>query len=181
MSKTIQEKKASVIPVESIVRRIYLIRGQKVMLDADLAEFYGVTTKYLNRAVFRNVGRFPQDFMFQLSREEYQSLRCQFGTSKIGRGGRRYYPFVFTEHGVMMLSSVLRSERAIQMNIFIVRAFIRIRELLVSNKELAYEVDKLKQEQKLQNRHINALYSILGKLIEEPVKKREPMGFRHSP
>ena len=100
-----------------IERRIYLIRGQKVMIDSDLADLYRVETKLLNRAVQRNLGRFPEDFMFQLTADERESLRCQFGTSNNGRGGRRYLPYVFTEHGVVMLSSVLNSERAVQMNV----------------------------------------------------------------
>src|SRR5690348_9652781 len=110
------------VPVEMIERRIYLIRGQKVMLDSDLAELYQVLTKNLNLAVRRNTNRFPTDFMFQLTKEEAESLRLQFATSNVGRGGRRYLPYAFTEHGVAMLSSVLNSERAVQMNILIIRA-----------------------------------------------------------
>lgn len=114
------------IPSENVERSILLLRGQKVMLDADLAALYGVETKELVRAVKRNLKRFPDDFMFQLTAEEFAALRFQSGTSK-GRGGRRYRPYVFTEHGVAMLSSVLHSERAIQANIVIMRAFARLR------------------------------------------------------
>src|ERR1700730_9806367 len=124
------------VPVELVERRIYLIRGQKVMLDADLAELYQVETKTLNRQVKRNADRFPEDFMFQLTAEEAESLRYQIGTSNEGRGGRRYLPYAFTEHGVAMLSSVLKSPRAVQMNILIIRAFVKLRELLANHKDL---------------------------------------------
>jgi hypothetical protein len=128
------------VAVEVIQRRIYLVRGQKVMIDADLAQLYQVETKVLNRAVLRNVGRFPDDFMFRLTPEEAESLRCQIGASKVGRGGRRNLPFVFTEHGVVMLSSVLKSERSVQMNILVVRAFVKLREMLASHKDLAHKM-----------------------------------------
>jgi hypothetical protein len=129
-------------PVEGL---IHVIRGQKVMLDSDLAALYEVPTKSLNLAVRRNQSRFPDDFMFQLTPEEVDRLRLQFETSKPGRGGRRYSPYAFTEPGVAMLSSVLRSERAVQMNIIIVRAFIRLRELVISNKDIAARVEKLER------------------------------------
>ncbi len=160
------------IPVEFVAHKILLIRGQKVMPDSDLAEFYGVSTKALNQAVKRNADRFPSDFMFQLSREEALqlnrsqiatgsedrkdgNLRSQFVTSSLGYGGKRYLPYVFTEHGVVMLASVLRSQKAAEISIFIVRAFVRIREILSSNKELAFKIQELEHEQKLQNRYIN--------------------------
>ena len=118
----------TLVPVEIIERNIYLIRGQKVMLDSDLAKLYGVETFNLNKAVKRNISRFPQDFMFQLTKEEADSLRFQIGLSKAeGRGGRRYLPYAFTEQGVAMLSSVLRSDRAVQVNIAIMRAFVKLR------------------------------------------------------
>jgi hypothetical protein len=122
---------------EQIERRIYSVRGQNVMRDSDLAELYGVETGMLNRAVRRNIGRFPEDFMFQLTIQEAEGLRFQIGISKAGRGGRRYLPYVFTEQGVAMLSSMLRSERAVQVNIAIMRAFVSLRSLLMSNRELA--------------------------------------------
>ena len=125
---------------------IYIIRGQKVMLDKDLAELYEVETKFFNRAVKRNLNRFPEDFMFHLTREEYKSLRCQIGTSKtVGRGGRRYMPFVFTEQGVAMLSSVLKSERAILVNISIMRTFVKIRGFLNSDETLSERLHKLEK------------------------------------
>src|SRR5215469_12105177 len=111
-------------PVESVTRKIYIIRGQRVMLDSDLAQLYQVETKALNRAVKRNADRFPEDFMFQLTGEEAKNLRCQIGASGSGYGGRRYLPYAFTEHGVAMLSTALHSPRAVQMSIFIVRAFV---------------------------------------------------------
>jgi len=129
-------------PVESL---IHVIRSQKVMFDADLAELYGVETGQLNRAVKRNPSRFPEDLMFQLTDEEAQRLRCQIGISNRGRGGRRYLPHAFAEHGVVMLSSVLNSERAIQMNLLIVRAFVRMRELIAHNKDSAARVEKLER------------------------------------
>src|ERR1051326_8162920 len=136
------------VPVELIERRIYLSRGQKVMIDADLAELYQVPTKRLNEPVRRNLGRFPEDFMFQLTEKEASSLRSQFATSNEGRGGRRYLPYVFTEQGVAMLSSVLNSERAVMVNIAIMRAFVKMRELLATHKDLARKVDQLETTQK---------------------------------
>lgn len=128
------------VPLEFVERRIYLIRGQKVMLDSDLAELYQVETRALIQAIKRNQDRFPDDFMFQLSKEEVASLRSQIVISNIGRGGRRYLPYAFTEHGVAMLSSVLNSKRAVQMNILIIRAFVKLRELLASHKDLADKI-----------------------------------------
>jgi hypothetical protein len=137
------------LPVELIARRICLIRGQRVMLDASLAELYQVPTFRLNEAVKRNIERFPDDFMFQLSGEEAQSLTSQAAMSKpVGRGGRRTVPYAFTEHGVAMLSSILRSDRAVQMNIFIIRAFVKLRELLATHKALAQKVEQLAATQK---------------------------------
>ncbi|MEK7382426.1 MAG: ORF6N domain-containing protein [Elusimicrobiota bacterium] len=127
----------SLVPVEHIERRIYLIRGHRVMLDADLARVYGVKTKELNKAVKRNPGRFPEDFAFQLVQAEAESLRFQIGTSNDGRGGRRYLPHAFTEQGVAMLSSVLRSERAVLVNVAIMRAFVRIKPKLPTAREWA--------------------------------------------
>ena len=122
------------VPVERVERLIHLARGEKVLLDADLATLYGVETKVLNRAVKRNRSRFPQDFMFQLTAEEAANLRCQIGTSSSGYGGRRYLPYVFTEQGVAMLSNVLRSERAVQVNVAIMRTFVNLRRVLFPEK-----------------------------------------------
>jgi hypothetical protein len=128
---------AQVIPVEIIERKIYLLRGSKVMLDSDLAELYQVPTKRVNEAVRRNPTRFPADFMFQLSAEEFANLKPQIATSSLTHGGRRKPPYAFTEHGVAMLSSVLTSERAVELNILIIRAFVRLREYLWVNREAA--------------------------------------------
>ncbi len=135
---------SSMIPVEQIERRIFLIREHKVMLDADLAALYEVETKMLIRAVKRNLDRFPVDFMFQLTKEEFDHLRYQIGTSSQW-GGRRYRPYAFTEQGIAMLSSVLHSERAIRVNIEIMRAFVRLRVMLLSHEELARKLAELEQ------------------------------------
>jgi len=155
-------------PVELIVRRIYLIRSQRVMLDTHLAELYEVPTFRLNEAVKRNSNRFPEDFRFQLTAAEAQSLTSQFAMSKpTGRGGRRTRPYAFTEHGVAMLSSVLNSERAVQMNIFIIRAFVKLREVLATNKALAQRIEQLAVIQK----DHGALFDIVIKDIETLDKK----------
>lgn len=132
----------NIIPIQNL---IYEFRGQKVMLDSDLAELYEVETKNLNKAVKRNIERFPELFMFQLTEEEWQSLRFQIGTSNEGKGGRRYLPYVFTEQGVAMLSSVLNSKKAIQINIQIMITFVKIREFALTNKELSRRVLELEQ------------------------------------
>src|SRR5438046_1820586 len=132
----------SIVPTELIERRIYILRGQKVMIDTDLAELYRVPTFRLNEAVKRNSARFPEDFMFRLTKEESESLTSQNAMSK-HRGGRRSLPYAFTEHGVVMLSAVLNSERAEQMNILIVRAFVKLREMLASHKDLARKMEDL--------------------------------------
>lgn len=131
---------------ENIIEKmIYVIREQKVMLDSDLAELYGVETRVLNQSVQRNTARFPKDFMFQLTEEEHDSLRSQFVISKKGKGGRRYMPYVFTENGVAMLSSVLNSEKAILINVSIMRIFTRLRSFLMLEKDLSEKVTKLEQ------------------------------------
>ena len=124
---------------------IYVIRGQRVMLDSDLAQLYGVLTKNLNKAVKRNIERFPQDFMFQLTKEEFQNLRFQNGTSKSAHGGRRYMPYVFTEQGVAMLSSVLESKQAIAVNIQIMRTFVQVKQYALEHKDLTKRFAELEQ------------------------------------
>lgn len=166
------------VPVELIERRISLIRGHKVMLDADLAGIYGVLTKNLNLAVRRNPARFPEDFMFQLTKKEAESLRLQFATSNAGRGGRRYLPHVFTEHGVSMLSSVLSSERAVQMNILIIRAFVKLRDMLASHKDLATRMEKLEARQKRHASVITVVVDEIKKLKRAPPSRpKQPIGF----
>jgi len=134
-----------IIPDEVVINKIYLVRDQKVMLDSDLAELYGVETKRLNERVRRNSNRFPADFMFQLTEDEWETLRSQFATSKDGRGGRTYLPNVFTEHGVLMLSSVLNSEQAIQVNIQIMCIYIKIREMLLAHKDVLLRVEQVEK------------------------------------
>jgi hypothetical protein len=151
------------VPLETIERRIYLIRGQKVMVDRDLADLYQVETKALNRAVSRNLTRFPEDFMIQLTAEETEILRCQFGASSWG--GLRYRPHAFTEHGAVMLASVLSGKRAMEMSIVVVRAFIMLREVMVTHRELARKVEDLERGQKEHGRHIAGIYDTVKKLI----------------
>jgi hypothetical protein len=166
------------VPVETIERRIYLVRGQKVMVDTDLAQLYQVPTSRLNEAVKRNRDRFPEDFMFSLAPEEAQSLTSQFAISKNGRGGRRTLPHAFTEHGVAMLSSVLNSQRAVQLNILIIRAFVRLREMLAGHKDLARKMEDLEREQSLQGAKLERLYDYVTKhLLETPVKPKRRIGF----
>lgn len=165
------------VAVALIERRIYLIRGHKVMLDSDLAELYQVLTKNLNLAVRRNLQRFPKDFMFQLTSEEAESLRLQSATSNAGRGGRRYLPYAFTEQGVAMLSSVLKSERAVQVNIAIVRAFVRVRELLSTHKDVAHKLEAIERTQKEHGAHISAIWKAIQKLIESPEQPKRRIGF----
>jgi len=172
------KKKTAAASAAQIVQSIVYLRGHKVLLDADLATLYGVETRVLVQAVKRNVERFPEDFMFQLSGEELEVLRSQFVISNAGRGGRRYAPYAFTEQGVAMLSSVLNSPQAIAVNIEIMRAFVRLREMLTSNKELAKKLEEL--ERKLQT-HDQAITGILNAIRElmrppEPPKKRR-IGF----
>ena len=136
----------NLIPQERIESKIFLIRGQNVMIDADLAKLYGVQTKVLIQAVNRNLERFPGDFMFQLTKEEDELLRSQIVTSKQGRGGRRYLPYAFTENGVAMLSSVLRSKQAVQVNIEIMRTFTRLRQFIAPHKELEKKIAKMEKK-----------------------------------
>lgn len=150
------------------------------MLDSDLAELYGVQTKVFNQSVRRNMERFPSDFMFQLSKEEISSLRSQIVTLKKGRGHYSKYPsFVFTEQGVAMLSSVLKSKKAIQLNILIMRAFVKIREILATHKDVLIEIEKIKQTQKQHGEHIANILNVISKLLNPPPEKpKEPIGFR---
>ena len=163
------------LPAEVIEKKILFVRGQKVMLDSDLAVLYGVETKVLIQAVKRNINRFPDDFMFQLTKEEFESLRSQFVTSKEARGGRRYMPYVFTEHGVAMLSSVLNSDRAIEVNIAIMRAFVKLREMLSSNKELARKFEEMEQKYDEQFR---VVFDAIRALMAQPDKPKTKIGFK---
>jgi hypothetical protein len=168
----------AIVPVERIERIIYLIRGQKVMLDSDLAEIYGVTTKRLNEQVGRNASRFPIDFAFQLTLQEVTDLRSQIATSKIGRGGRRYQPWVFTEHGAIMLASVLNSPVAVEASVRVVRAFVRLREMLASNRELAQRLDELERKFEGHDTAIANLFEAIRQLLKQPEPKRRKIGFQ---
>lgn len=166
-------KTTAVVKKPVIDSLIYEIRDHKVMLDSDLAELYGVETKYLSRQVKRNSARFPDDFMFQLDHDERESLRCQFGTLKRGQHSK-YLPRVFTEQGVAMLSSVVNSPRAIQVNIEIMRAFVRIKKMLVSHVELARKVDAM---EKKYDKNFKAVFDAIRQLIAPPELKRKQIGF----
>jgi len=170
--------KQIIIAEEVVVNKIYHIRGQKIMLDRDLAELYGILTKNLNKAVSRNRKRFPSDFMFQLTKEEYNSLRFQIGTLKKGEHSK-YLPYVFTEHGVLMLSSVLKSERAIQVNIQIMRVYAKMKQLLLENKDIVEKIEQLEKKLMKQDRknkkydeQMQLLFAYLKELLP---KQNEPM------
>ena len=164
----------TIIPQERIENSIYLLREQKVMLDMDLAALYGVSTKALLQAVKRNKKRFPADFMFRLTKHEVTNLRSQFVTSS-GWGGRRYPPYVFTEQGVAMLSSVLRSERAVLVNIEIMRTFARLRQILSSHEDLRQKVDQL--EQKYDSK-FRVVFDALRQLMTPPAQDKPSIGFK---
>jgi len=175
-------KKATtlVIPDELVMNKIYFIRGHKVMLDSDLAELYGVETKRLKEAVKRNLNRFPFDFMFELTQTETEVLRSQIAVSKKGRGGTRYLPIVFTEHGVLMLSTVLNSEKAININIQIIRIFTRIRQMLIDNTELRLAIEKLEKKTENNTKNIEVVFQYFDELIEKKdnTKPRKVIGFK---
>ena len=170
-------KGAALVPPERIERSILLIRGHKVMLDADLAALYGVETKRLLQALKRNISRFPPDFMFQLSKDDFENLRCHFGTSSQW-GGRRYPPYAFTEQGVTMLSSVLKSKRAVQVNIEIMRTFVRLRRILASHAELARKLDALEKKYDAQFRVVfDAIRQLSSPPESEPEPPKKRIGF----
>ena len=169
------------IPIESIVSRIFLIRSQKVMLDSDLASLFGVPTKRFNEQIKRNISRFPSDFMFQLTQEEFESLKSQFATSNEGRGGRRYLPFVFTEHGAIMAATVLNSPLAVEMSVFVVRAFVKLREMLSTHKELAHKIEELERKFGVHDEAIIGLFEAIRQLMEPPEEKRKQIGFTKEP
>jgi phage regulator Rha-like protein len=162
----------SLVPLEVIEQKILLIKGQKVMLDSDLAELYGVETKMLVRAVKRNSERFPDDFMIQLTKEEFENLKYHFGTSRWG--GRRYRPYSFTENGIAMLSSVLNSKRAIQVNIQIMRTFTKLREMIATHKDL---VKRLNELEKKYDGQFQIVFEAIRQLIEVEEKPKRKIGF----
>ena len=166
----------SLVPVEIIQSKIFFIQGQKVIFDRDLAELYGVSTKRFNEQVKRHIKRFPSDFMFQLKQKEWDNLRSQFATSSWG--GRRYPPYLFTEQGVAMLSSVLKSKRAAQVNISIMRAFVRIRELVMSNKVILQKLESLERKYASHDVKIETLFEEMREFMAEPKKPARRIGFR---
>jgi len=169
-----QKDVTNVIPAERIQQCIYMIRGEKVMLDKDLANLYGVETKVVNQSVKRNIDRFPDDFMFQLTEKEAERLRSQIVPSNDGRGGRRYLPYAFTEQGVAMLSTVLRSKRAIQVNIAIMRTFVQLRRILAHNKLLR---DKVERMERKYDEQFQQVFAILECMIKEDDKPKSQIGF----
>lgn len=165
-------------PAPLIESRIFVIRGHKVLLDADLAALYEVETRILNQAVKRNRERFPADFMFQLTQKESEALTSQIVMSKVtGRGGRRHAPYAFTEQGVAMLSSVLTSKRAVEVNIAIMRTFVRLRKLLATHEELARQLDELRWKQEEQGQQIESVFETIQYLIEAPAESKRRIGF----
>jgi hypothetical protein len=170
--KTVSQK--ALVRVESLVRSI---RGERVILDSDLAKIYGVSTKRLNEQVRRNIGRFPRDFMIQLTSKEHARLRSQNATSNIGRGGRRYIPLSFTEHGAIMAANVLNSKRALQMSVYVVRAFVQLRGTLRANKELGRWLEELERRVEKHVGEIHAIFETIRRLMVVPEKPRRQMGF----
>jgi len=169
------------IPDEIITSKIYFIRGQKVMIDRDLAKLYNVETKQLKRQVRRNIERFPEDFMFEMNKEEFQDWRSQFGTSNPSdKMGLRYSPMVFTEQGVAMLSSVLNSKRAIEVNIKIIRIFTKLREMLTDNLSLKLDIEEIKKKLTNYSKNIEIVFTYLDELIEkkEKPKPRKQIGYK---
>jgi hypothetical protein len=164
------------VSLEVIINKIYLIRGQKVMLDRDLAALYLVETKQLKRQVRRNINRFPEDFMFELSDLEFEFLRSQIGTSSWG--GTRYRPMAFTEHGVSMLSSVLNSEVAIEVNIQIIRTFTKMREMTFTSKELLVKLEKLEKQSDQQDESIEVIFRYLKELIKIDKQPKKQLGYK---
>ncbi len=173
--------KAEIILVDQIEPLIHIVRGETVVLDSDLALLYGVPTKILNKAVSRNRQRFPDDFSFQMTEEEFGTLRFQIGTSK-GRGGRRYLPYVFTEHGAIMAASVLNSPRAVEISVFVVRAFVKLRELALSHKELAKKLTELEKKVGTHDDAIREIIDAIRQLMTPPIepKPKRRIGFSSS-
>jgi hypothetical protein len=165
----------------SIDLRILLLRHQKVILDSALAEIYGVSVKRLNEQIKRNHRRFPSDFMFRLTPKENKSLRSQFATSKIGRGGRRFLPYAFTEHGAIMAATVLNSQAAVETSVFVVRAFVRLREMLEANKEFAERIEELEKHLETHDLTIQEIINVVNKLMNPPRSRRSKIGFALPP
>jgi phage regulator Rha-like protein len=168
----------SIVLIEQVQSKILFMRGQKVILDSELAALYGVPTKRLNEQIKRNNERFPPDFMFQLTAGEAEVLRSQFATSNERRGGRRYKPYAFTEHGAIMAASVLNSERAVQASIYVVRAFVKLRQMLAPYKELIGKLDQLEKKLQTHDKQIISIIQAIKLLMPPPEEKpKEPFGF----
>lgn len=174
--KTKKDGKIALVPQEVIEGKILLIRNKKVMLDKDLAKLYEVETKYLKQQVNRNIERFPDDFMFQLTRNEFNNLRSQIATSSWG--GTRYLPYVFTEQGVAMLSSVLSSKKAIIVNIQIIRTFTKLREMMLSYKELQKKIETMEKRHEKHDQNFQLVFKAIKEMLNQPVEKRSKIGFR---
>jgi hypothetical protein len=179
MAKPKEERASSeLVSAPAIEQRIFVVRGRQVMLDEDLADLYGVATKRLVEQVKRNVDRFPEDFMFQLDKEEAAALRSQIATSNTGRGGRRYAPYVFTEQGVAMLSSVLRSKRAIAVNIEIMRTFVELRRVASSYAAIEERLEQIERGMGEHDDQLAQIFNALRQLIAPPAQPKRPIGFR---
>lgn len=163
------------IPTEIIENKIYLFRDQRVMIDRDLAELYGVTTKVLNQSVNRNLDRFPDDFMFKLSLKEASNLRSQFVTSSLGHGGLRWQPYAFTEQGVAMLSSVLKSPRAIAVNIQIIRTFTKIRQILIEHSDLRLRIEAMESQY---DENFRIVFDAIRRMLDDDAEPKDEIGFR---
>ena len=169
------------VPVERIERTIFILRGQKVILDEMLASLYGVTTKRLNEQLKRNIGRFPPDFMFQLTAKEFSNLKSQIATSSFGWGGRRKLPLAFTEHGAIMAASVLHSPKAIEMSVLVVRAFVKLRNLLAAHRQLATKLEELEKKLSTHDAQIVVLFDAIRGLMVPPIRPKRRIGFREAP
>lgn len=170
--------KEEMISNEVVATKIYFVRGQKVMVDRDLAELYGVETRILKQAVRRNIKRFPKDFMFEMTKEEFEDWRSQIVMSKSDLKGLRYTPFCFTEHGVLMLSSVLNSDQALAVNIQIMRVFTKMREMLTTNTELLLKMEKMEKKVSNQDKDIKAIFQYLKQFLKQEQKPRKEIGFK---
>ena len=166
------------VPIEQIAQSILIVRGQRVLLDSELAQLYGVTTKRFNEQVKRNLGRFPADFMFQLTTGEAAALRSQFATLKTGRGQhRKYLPYAFTEHGAIMAAMILNSHRAVEVSVYVVRAFVHLRDLLASNRQLAGQFAELERKVSSHDQAIVGILKTMRELMHPPLPKKRPIGF----
>ncbi len=172
-----KEESFIIVPEETILSKIYFIRNQKVMLDKDLAELYGVETKRLKEQVKRNIARFPQRFMFELTKQENEILRSHFATLRHGEHSK-YLPYAFTEHGVLMLSNVLKSDKAIDISIRIIDVFVKLRESQLNNAELSLEIDRIKQKLDNQDKNMEVVFRYLDELLEKKETPRIPIGYK---